>query len=350
MARRSVTIKDIAERIGVSYSSVSRALSGKPGVRDDVREKAAAEARRLGYFPNELARGLVMRRTHSIGLVIPDITNPFSPEVARGVANRASEAGYTIILCDSNYSRLREEQHCRMLLEKRVDGIVIAPVSRSIDAKLEKYPMPVVYINRVPSIPRSHVVIDHVRGGLVATRHLLDAGYGRVAYLGGNITEYADEERLLGYRKAFEEYGRSVDESLVLSVRDASGSLAEIPPGVLSGDVRFDAVFCANDVIALNVLQLARQMGVDVPRSLGIVGFDDIPFAAYPGVNLSTISQPKYRTGYEAADLCLAEIGRKSGAPRAVTLECRLEVRETSRGPGVPAVVPAGIDPAGVMP
>ncbi|MDR1179039.1 MAG: LacI family transcriptional regulator [Spirochaetales bacterium] len=349
----SVTIKDIAGKIGVSYSSVSRALGGKPGVRDDVRQKVLMQARDMGYFPNTLARSLVLRRSLSIGLVVPDITNPFFSEVARGAAARSKESDYAIILCDTHYDLRQEQQYCRMLFEKRVDGIVIAPVTSAIEAELEQYRFPVVYINAVPSICRSYVNLNHVHGAFLATRHLFDAGYRRVAcLLGDRMMASSKQSRLFGYKQALAECGRNPSEERILHADTDLKSYPAIIEQALDGDRGFDAVFCTNDVLALNLLQTARQMCIDVPGRLGIVGFDGIPFTAYPGVNLSTIVYPKYQMGHEAVRICLEEIGgafiagssfkNKTGGAKAVsalTLDCTLEARETSRGPAVKPVI-----------
>ncbi|MDR1315623.1 MAG: substrate-binding domain-containing protein, partial [Spirochaetales bacterium] len=217
-----------------------------------------------------------------------------------------------------------------------------------IEAELEQYRFPVVYINAAPSICRSYVNLNHVHGAFLATRHLFDAGYRRVAcLLGDRMMASSKQSRLSGYKQALAECGRNPGEERVLHADTDLKSYPAIIERALDGDRGFDAVFCTNDVLALNLLQTARQMCIDVPGRLGIVGFDGIPFTAYPGVNLSTIVYPKYQMGHEAVRICLEEIeggvfisgssskNKVEGAKAvsALTLDCTLEVRETSRGP-----------------
>lgn len=333
MSGRDATIKDIARAAGVSYATVSRALNGKYGVKPSTRERVLDVARRMGYRPNAVARGLVTRRTMTIGLIVPDITNPFFPEVAAGVEDAARAAGYGVLLCNSDWQKASERQYAALLVGRRVEGIIVAPISRAEEPFDERVPatFPVVYVASSPrATARSYVVIDNVRGGLLATRHLLEAGRSPVAFIGSQ--ERADDERFEGYRRALADRGMACDERFVRlgDMRQASGY--RLLCGMIDEGNRPRAVFAENDLMALGCLQAARERGLRVPEDLAIVGFDDIPFASFPEVQLTTIRQPTYDMGRMAVDILLgggAEAARRPEA-RQVVLEPQLVVRRTA--------------------
>jgi LacI family transcriptional regulator len=333
----NVTIKDIADSVGVSYATVSRALNGKYGVKADTRARILAVADRLNYRPNALARGLVKKQTHTLGLVIPDITNPFFPEVARGIEDGAQEAGYGLFLCNTNWEEDKEARYLTLLQEKRVDGIIIAPITDR-GAALERAlnpGLPLVYVSRAPrDTRRSFVVIDNTRGGFLATEHLIRRGYRSIGFIGALEGSLSIDERLEGYKSAFARYGLPVEERFMLFgdfKRETGYNL--IRRLIASGETP-RAVFAENDLLALGVIQGARELGLAVPQDLAVIGFDDIPFASFPEVRLSTIAQPKYEMGQKAVELLIADIektGQAGGSGvRQVFLEPELIVRGRS--------------------
>lgn len=338
------TIKDIAREAQVSYATVSRALNGKYGVRPATRKRILEIARSLNYTPNAIARGLVTRRTRTIGLILPDITNPFFPEVARGVEEEAQRRRYSVFLCNTNWERSREREYVRLLAQKRVDGLIIAPISNS-GGELEEVPegVGVVYVSNVPrTTRRSYVQIDNVRGGYLATRHLLDAGFERIAFIGAVEGAQSANERLEGYRLAFAESGVALEERYVHlgHFRQETGYRV-IRDMIDSGDCP-QAVFAENDIIALGVLQGVREAGLRVPADVAVVGFDDIAFASFRDIQLTTVYQPKYELGKLAVQMLLEETGggadarQEAGSTggRKIILEPRLIVRGTSPGRG----------------
>jgi LacI family transcriptional regulator len=330
VSAKDATIKDIARRAGVSYATVSRALNGKYGVRPSTRDLVLTVARRLGYRPNALARGLVTRRTTTIGLIVPDITNPFFPEVAEGVEEAARQAGYAVLLCNSNWQKVSERQYVTLLAARRVEGIIIAPISRADEPVGDGVPatLPVVYVSSAPrTTTRSYVVIDNVRGGFLATRHLLDAGRAPVAFIGSR--ESSDDERLEGYRRALAEHGVAYEERFVRlgDMRQASGY--RLFREMIERGHRPRSVFAENDLMALGCMQAAREGGLRVPEDIAIVGFDDIPFASFPEVQLTTVRQPTSDMGRMAVEILLARApGRHE--PRQVVLKPQLVVRRTA--------------------
>ena len=342
------TIKDIAKQARVSFATVSRALNDKYGVRAETKERIREIAKQLNYSPNGIARGLVKRHTHTIGLILPDITNPFFPEVARGIEEGAQEGGYSVFLCNTNWERERENQYIELLAEKRVDGLIVAPISNIVDPAQEQLfgSIPVVYVSNAPqNTERSFVVIDNIRGGFLATKHLIEAGYERIGFIGAKEGSLTIDERLEGYRLAHERYGLPIEERYIRLgrfTRDAGA--AGIRALIQEGDYP-RAVFAENDVLAFGVVEGVRSLGLSVPDDVAVVGFDDIPFAAYLEVQLTTVCQPKHEMGKMAAKILLEEIaavrdrngtgstGAPKGGGRRVILEPELVVRRSSIAP-----------------
>ncbi len=328
-----VTIKDIARKTGVSYATVSRALNGRSGVKEDTRALVLEEARKMGYQPNAIARGLVLRHTHTLALVIPDITNPYFPEIARGVEDAASLLGYSVFLCNTNWDAEKEKLYIKTLLEKRVDGIILHPAYNVGDDHFNDFQIPVVLLNKIPSVVEySSIEVDNVRGGFLATKHLIDGGYKKIAFIGGSESSPSNAERKEGYKLALNKYNIPIDESLIMSGKFKSESGYDNMKKLIDSDNTPDAVFGGNDVIALGVLHCAQEHGLKVPEDIGIIGFDDIPYANLPQIQLTTIEQPKYQMGKYAIELLMKSF--KDGPEREVKkiiLEPKLRARKTTR-------------------
>ena len=312
----AVTIKDIAEAANVSYSTVSRALNHKYGVNSATRERVLEVARRLRYSPNAVAQGLVNRRTATIGLVLPDVTNPFFPEIAAGVELAAEQLDMGVFLCNTNWAEEREHKYLDLLARRRVDGIIISPISdaaeRTADAELAD--TPVVYVSNAPKPTRHRfVIIDDVRGGYIATRHLLDQGYESVGFIGAVSGSVTVSDRLEGYRRALLEANRPFDEGLVRLSDFRQKTGYDVVRSLVKEGRCPRAVFAENDIIALGVLQGARELGVRVPEELAVIGFDDVPMAGFDDVALSTVRQPKREMGQLAVELLMEEIERIEG-------------------------------------
>ena len=325
-----ITIKDIAKRTGVSYTTVSRALNGKTGVNQSTRELVLAEAKRLGYQPNGIARGLVKKYTNTIGLIIPDITNPFFPAIARGVEDEASKHGYTVFLCNTNWDHKREMDYLKTLQEKRVDGIIIQPT--------ENNQRDVVHLN-IPSVSIStqiskgsenYVGVDNEKGGFLATEHLIKMGYSRIAFIGGKVA-FTNEQRLDGYKRALKTFGFTIDESIISYGDFTTKSGFEQMHVLLRQSTPPDAVFAGNDLIALGVMNAVQEFGLNIPMDIGVIGFDNIYFAKLPQIQLTTIAQPIYEMGKIAFELLYANIKNKDkGSQKKVVLEPELILRKTT--------------------
>jgi LacI family transcriptional regulator len=329
----ATTIKDIAEETGVSYATVSRALNNKYGVKPGTRKKILAVALARGYTPNGIARGLVRKQTHSIGLIIPDISNPFFPQVASGVEDGAKEKGYSIFLCNTNYESDQEARYLQLLIEKRVDGIILSSgfqASGTINPLLMGS-IPIVSLcTRVENIKNSFVVIDNERGGFIATKHLIEQGYPTVGYIG------TQGQRFKGYLQALEKFNIPFDNRFVFSGDLKRETGYKITKRLIADQHFPRALFVENDLMALGTIQGIKESGLRVPDDIAVVGFDDISFASFPEIGLTTVRQPKYEMGKLAANILLDSIIKSTKEPKKHILEPKLIVRTSScrRGEG----------------
>ncbi len=214
------TIKDIAKAANVSYSTVSRAVNNRPGVREATRLRVMEAAEALDYRPNGPARSLVNRKTHTIGLIIPDITNPFFPELASAIEERAQASDYSLMLCNTGWDEHKERSFITLLTERRVDGLLIAPsahTAEELDRELLRLSLPVVYVSHAPAgTTRPYVVMDDVLGGMMAAEHLLQQGVGSIGFIGATDESVSIAGRLAGFRRACERYACSPDQQVVV--------------------------------------------------------------------------------------------------------------------------------------
>jgi LacI family transcriptional regulator, galactose operon repressor len=329
------TIRDIAEQANVSFATVSRALNNKYGVKPATRKRVLEVARDLDYRPNAIARGLVKNQTNTIGLIIPDIKNPFFPEVAGGIEECAASLGYNVFLCNTNWSGEREAQYIELLSQRRVDGLIVAPTGDSIHVldNIIHANLPVVYVSQAPEgTDRSFVVIDNVRGGFLATKHLIETGHGTIGFIGAPQDEVTCRERFEGYVMAFEKYGMTVEDRYVKQGDFSQTSGYDPVKEMLDSGDYPRGIFAANDLLAVGAIEAVKSAGMKVPEDIAVVGFDDIAIASLQEIQLSTINQPKYQMGKLALEI-LVEIIRKGedGTPtRKVMLEPELIVRRSS--------------------
>jgi len=330
------TIKDIAARAGVSYATVSRALNGKYGVSRKTREKVEVLAREMGYRPNAIAQGLVNRASMTIGLIIPDITSPFFSRMSQGIEDMMLKSGYNVFLCNSNWNPDREKDYLNNLIEKQVDGLIVSSIARHTDDIECSIPddLPLVYVSSYPEgTSRSYVLIDNIRGADMAVTHLISRKRRKIAFIGSDQELQSLEDRLSGYRMALERAGIRPDDSMVVLDKFRERSGYEMIRNILEGGrVTPDGVFAENDLLAMGVVQGIQDAGLRVPDDIAVIGFDDIPIASHPDIQLSTIHQPKYRIGTYAAEILLRQLEGASAerGPERISLEPELLVRGTS--------------------
>lgn len=329
------TIKDVAREAGVSYATVSRALNDHPEISEETKKRIVKIALEMGYRPNAIAQGLVKKETKTIGLIIPDITNPFFPEVAHGIEDAAVEAGYTVFLCNTNWNPEREERYFDDLIRKQVDGLIIGPCSEQI-SHLEKVidsGIKTVFISRASNHPNTvSILINNLLGAQQAVEYLIQQGHKRIAFIGGREDISTTQERLQGYTQALNKNDLPVDESLIKigSFKRDSGYFITNELLKLDDSNRPTAVFAANDLLALGVIQAVRESRLSIPKDVAVVGFDDIEFASLPEIQLTTVFQPKYDMGRLAFSTLIELIkGGGYASGRKILLDPVLVVRQT---------------------
>jgi LacI family transcriptional regulator len=336
--RRGTTgVKDVAARAGVSVGTVSNVLNRPDLVSDETRQRVQQAIAELGFVRNESGRHLRAGLSRTIAYVALDIANPFFSDVAKGVEDVARAHGIASYLCNSDGDAGREAEYLELLLEQRVRGILVTPVAqdtRELDAVRSR--IPIVLVDRSAGPDWCSVGVDDVEGGELAVTHLVEQRHRRIAFIGGPMTTVQVADRLLGARRALAAAGHDPDALAVLET-----SALTVVEGRRAGERllgtprtrRATAAFCANDLLALGLLQQMTSMGVEVPGDLAIVGYDDIEFAGAAAVPLSSVRQPRHLLGRTAAELLLAESDPGDGhVHEQVLFHPELVVRTSSLG------------------
>jgi LacI family transcriptional regulator len=334
----TATIGDVARRAGVSTATVSRVLSGLGRARPETRDRVAMAARELDYRPSGIARSLKLRTTRTIGLIVTDIENPYFPELVRAIEDAARAEGYAVLLCNASNDPEREAGYLDLLVERRVDGIVIAASALGAHHRewLAQAPLPVVLVNTVArGIAMPAVTSDNRAGGRQAIDHLLGLGHRRIGHLTAPRNLDAPE-RLAGARAAMAA-ARSTRESLVVVAGDPGVAGGEEAMGdLLDRAADVTAVFAYNDLMAIGAMRAIRARGRRVPQDISVVGFDDVALAAYVDPPLTTIVQSTAEMGRWAFDRLGRLLSRPSPPGNArvdravVRLPVRLEIREST--------------------
>ena len=286
------TIADVAARSGVSTATVSRVLSGSVPARPETRDRVLAAVRELAYRPSGVARALKRRETRTLGLLVTDLGNPFYPEVVRAVEEAAHSRGYGLVLCNAADDPEREIAYLDLLIERRVDGIIIASsrATRRHAAALASNPMPVVLLNS-GAVGSGLPTIDtaHRRGARMATEHLLALGHRRLGHISGPPTNAASGLRLRGVRDALRAAGIGDD---ALQIGEGNGHVEGGTAAARLADGGATAIVCYNDLTAIGALRTLRTAGHGVPERVSVIGFDDIEMAAWTDPPLTTVRQP----------------------------------------------------------
>jgi LacI family transcriptional regulator len=333
-----VSIKDVAAHAGVSTGTVSNVLNRPEMVAKATRERVHAAISELGFVRNESARQLRVGRSRMIGLVVLDVANPFFTDVALGVEEEAGEAGLSVILCNSDDQITRQARHLELLQEQRVQGILLTPVDTDDEhiGHLQRRGTPVILVDsRSASGEQCSVAVDDVRGGDLAVSHLLAAGHDRIGYVGGPASIRQVADRRDGAAHALRRADRQAGDLLVIgtpALNWAAGKQAGAELAEMAADRRPTGVFCANDLLALGLLQELTRRGIRVPDDVAIIGYDDIQFAAAAAVPISSVRQPCRQLGRTAAQLLLEEAATASShAHRQVIFQPELVIRQSSR-------------------
>ena len=308
---RNITIKDVAQAANVSIATVSRILNGKDGVSLALTERVQTIVKKMKYQPNDVARALKIRESRSIGLIIPDIENPFFPALVRGVEDMAQQHNYAVILCNTDGRAEKEQKYIELLLSKRVDGMVF---TESLENKknttlLVSSGIPVVLLDRrVEGMHLNAVVTDNRLGAFMATEHLIQIGKKRIAFFNGSLKLSSGFERSSGYQDALTQYKLHYNQELVVNGAFTYESGYEAADNLVRSGQKFDAIFASNDMIAIGAIECLRKHNIQVPHDVGVVGFDDIRMAAWYKPALTTIRQPVYDMGRYAVHMLVEQI------------------------------------------
>jgi LacI family transcriptional regulator len=337
------TLRDVARKAAVHPATASRALNDdtRALVNEETAERVRLAAEELDYRPNPIARGLKTNRSYTIGVLIPDLTNPLFPPILRGIEDRLEEAGYTPLMANTDNDPERERIDWQAMRARQVDGIIAATAHRDHQLldEIVGHPMPLVLVNRrAHDVPIPVATADDRAGIALAVTHLVELGHTRIGHIAGPLGFSTGYDRYEGFLDAMRAAGLEPDGNLVV-VSDAftESDGAAACRKLLDADGEMTAIAAANDLIALGCYDVLAERGIDCPGGLSVVGFNDMPFADRFQPPLTTIRIPHYELGAAAAELMLERLQQGEDAGRSVLLEPSLVVR---RSTGPPAAAP----------
>lgn len=331
------TIYDIARKLNIAASTVSRALNNNPIVSEQTRLLIVKTAHEMGYRPNSMAANFRTKRSNTIGIVLPLINRHFFSSVISGVEDVAYKNGFTVTISQSNDNFEKEEKIVHTYFSNRVDGVIISigMQTKTFDhlRLISERNIPLVFFDRVTDEIQAHkIVVDDYNGAYKATSHLIEHGSKQIAHIGGPLNLKIYEDRLQGFKDAMKAAGLKVNESMLIhnSLTREDGTNAIIT--LMNAKLKPDAIFCANDTTALSAIIYLRSIGIKVPQDIAIVGFSNEPFSEVVTPSISTIRQPGFEIGRKAAELLIAEIKSKSKTHQyqKIVLPTELIIRESS--------------------
>ncbi len=329
------TINDVASHAGVSKATVSRVINKNPGVSTELEQRVKKAIEELNYRPNKLAQALKARNTNSIGLIVPSVENPVFAQLTRVVENTAQKYGFATILCNSEGDTEKEAECIRLLLEKQVDGIIFDAIGVYNDAFQDvlRHRVPIVLVGRrIDNFSVANVNVDNRLGGYMATSHLIKTGCRRIVFMQAEHEALsAVNQRFLGYKDALDEHGLALDEQLMPKTRLTFESGARAAGELLDQKVPFDAIFAANDLLALGCLDMLIERGIRVPEEVSIIGYDNIAFGGMARPRLSTVSNSVNTISVEAVKCVLRHIYSDNARTEEICLNPQLVLRQSTR-------------------
>jgi LacI family transcriptional regulator len=335
---KRITMRQIAARARVSVGTVSHVINNTAGVREPVKRRVLEAIERLGYQPSLLARGLRRNQTTIIGVIIPDISNPFFPLVVRGVEDIAYQNSYRLMLCNTDNDAQKEQVYFNELRAYRMAGLIVIP---SADSRLVPLAggtggeIPVICLDRCPEGWKGDTVtLDNEEGAYQAIRYLLELGHSRIACIAGQLHVTSGVERLKGFKRALREAGITTALEYIQEGRFDRLSGYEKALMLLQFSPRPTAIFAANDLVALGVLAATRELGLRCPEDVSLVGFDDLELASFTNPALTTVAQPAYQMGARAAGLLFERLRGENIPTQHIVMKATLRVRDSTAAPG----------------
>jgi DNA-binding LacI/PurR family transcriptional regulator len=328
------TIKDIAKDLGVSVSTVSRALRGMPDVNPQTLKSVLRHAEKIDYQPNMVALSLVKKQTHTIGVIVPNL-DYFCSSAIRGIDEAALEAGYTVMICQSNESYGREVVNTQRLMSSSVDGLIVSLSNETNNVdhfkRLLQREVPILFFDRTHAdLNASNVVLDNAFGGEQAVTHLIEQGCQRIALIRSHATVSVSTLRENGYRTAHQKGGLAVDESLIVHC-DFNQDAAYRATVQLLNRTQPDAIFTVSDRLALGAIVALKERGLRIPEDVAIVGFNDEPIMSLMTPTLSSVAQPAFEMGRRTARLFIEQIhAEEKPNTETILMRPQLMIRESS--------------------
>jgi LacI family transcriptional regulator len=337
-AERMATIVEVAERAGVSIATVSNVIRGTRRVSPKLTERVQAAIHELNYSPNEIARSLKVRQTRMLAMVLPDITNPFFPEIIRGAEDTAFERGYFLMTANTDEQIGRERRIVAALRSYRVDGVLLASASGTDTSHLKSIidaGVALVCLDRtVPGVKTDAVLLDNVRGARECVRHMIQKGHRRIAIITGPLDVQTGRERLRGYEEALREADIPAEKSRILEGDFRHDSGYRLGRQIMEQTVRPTAIFVCNGVMTLGVLKAFEELNIRCPKDIALATFDDLAVDSPFHPHLTTVVQPSYEMGARAAGILIDRIeGHISREPTTVRVAPTLIIRESTDAP-----------------
>ena len=329
---KAASIYDVARESGASVFTVSAVVNKKSHVGKGLRERVEAAIRKLNYRPNLVARSLAKQKTHTIGMIVPDIANPFFPMVVRGAEDAAQKHGYNLLLCNSDDSLDKEESAIELLLSKRVDGILLTKAAEdfrpSLRQMIKEVDVPFVLVMRTyPKLTQDAVITDDYKGAYDAVCHLARAGRRRIGLISGPLKISNALARWQGFHDALKAKNLPYDPELVIEGDYRIDSGFRAGHALLSH--RPDGIYVANHLMTIGLLKAAEEMGLRCPEDFGLVSFDDYPWLGIFRPRLTTVELPKHQLGSEAAELLIRRISGDRSKAVVKKLSPELRIRES---------------------
>lgn len=332
---KKVNLKTIADDLKLSVGTVSRVLNGKAKeyrIKDETVKKVKQYASNMGYTPNMVAKGLRSSKTFTIGLMIPDIANPFFSMMAKNIEKAASEANYSILLVDASESIEKEKDQVQNMLNRKVDAIIAAPVGTEFDhfQLITKQKIPLVFVDRYSTeIDIPYITSNNFQGGFSATQYLIDKGHKRIALITGCETIQPIIERRKGYVKALEVANIAVSDQLIVGEELTVNNGYEHAKLLLQRNNRPTAIFALSNLIGLGVLQAVKELNLNIPNDVSLIVFDDQPYVSYLNPPVTTVKQDSKKIGALSIEIILGMIKYKNTKPDSQVVETQLIRRES---------------------
>lgn len=330
---KRTTLKEVAMLAGVSTATVSNALNGKKFVSKEIREKIDKAIQELNYQPNILAKSLRVKESKIIGVLISDIANPFFSNVVRGIEEVLYQRNYSVLLCNTDSSVEKERKYINTLIGQRVDGLIVSSAGNTGDyfRSLNKAGIPIVFLNRCPEFMNNDVIMtNNIQGSYSATEHLIRHGYSKIAIIKGPSTISTGKDRYVGYSRALEDYGMTEFAELVkegeFTVESGYAKMKEL----MEQEMKPDAVFVSNNLMTLGAYKFLKESHIEIPGQVALLGYDDTEWSDIVDPPITTVRQPAYDLGANAAKLLLNRIKKDDQVKREITyIETALIIRRS---------------------